>query len=241
MTRHRWLAALLAAVIAGAAPADETTDRIIQRMGKMFPGEQVTDIVPAPLPGIYEVLLGASLFYVSADARYVFHGDLIDLEQRVNLSNRRRETARREVFAAIDGKDFIEFAPTTAAVKSTLYVFTDIDCGYCRKMHREVPLLNAAGISVRYLAFPRGGLDGPSFTKAVAVWCAADRQQAMNVAKAGQDVPYHECPNPVARQFELGRSIGITGTPAVYAASGRQLGGYVPAAEIIQMSKDGKI
>jgi thiol:disulfide interchange protein DsbC len=108
-------------------------------------------------------------------------------------------------------------------------------------MHREVPELNKAGIAVRYLAFPRSGLEGESFKKAAAVWCSADRQKAMTAAKQGKSVSAKTCENPVAKQFNLGQAMGVSGTPAVYTADGEQIGGYIPAAELIQMMQHGKI
>lgn len=239
MNPRPWLALLSILAWTPAATADATTDRITARMAKMFPDEPVTDIAPSPVPSLYEVMLGASLFYISADARYVFHGDLIDLERRVNLADERREHARKLAFEGVDVADTVEFAP--ANPKAMLYVYTDIDCGYCRKLHGEVPQLNAAGIGVRYLAFPRSGLDGESFTKAAAVWCSADRKAAMTAAKSGENVNAPSCDNPVASQYEMGRSMGITGTPAVYTTTGRQLGGYVPATELIRMAREGKL
>ena len=232
---------LLLALAVMAARADAVSERLTARIAKMFPKEKVTDITPSPVAGLYEVLLGSSLFYLSVDGRYVVHGDLIDLDGHVNLSDQRRSQARQQVFAGLDSRGYIEFPSQLHETKKTLYVFTDIDCAYCRKMHREVPQLNNAGISVRYLAFPRTGLKGPSFDKATAVWCSANRQEAITAAKLGQPVTAPKCDNPVAQEFKLGQSMGVTGTPAVYTDKGEQIGGYVPADELIKMVQEGKI
>ncbi len=226
---------------ATSAQADEVSERLTARMAKMFPKEKINDVTASPVPGLYEVLVGASLFYVSSDGRYVVHGDLIDLEAHVNISDQRRAQARKQVFEDMDEKGFIEFPAKAAETARTLYVFTDIDCGYCRKMHAEVGRLNEAGIRVRYLAFPRSGLEGESFDKAVAVWCAPNRQEALTKAKLGMLVTSPKCDNPVAKEYELGNAMGVTGTPAVYTDRGKQIGGYVPADEVIKMLKNGKI
>ncbi len=231
----RVCSALLLICLAGSAAADTATEKIRARMAKLFPEDVVTSISRAQIDGLYEVMLGASLFYMSGDGRYVIRGDLIDLEAKENISDQRRAQARQSVFAKIDHNDLIEFLPASGKPKQTLYVYTDIDCGYCRKMHLEVGALNAAGIAVSYLAFPRSGLKGESFDKAVAVWCSTDRKDALTAAKAGKDVSAPKCANPVAEQFELGRAMGVSGTPAVYTADGTQLGGYVPAAELIKL------
>ena len=239
-TMTMMLAALLA-LLTSAAQAEDVATRLAARMAKLFPKEKVTDVTPAPIPGLYEVLVAASLFSVGADGRYVVHGDLIDLDAHVNVSDQRRSEARKQVFESMDSKGFIEFPSKTKETKKTLYVFTDIDCAYCRKMHAEVGQLNSAGIAVRYLAFPRTGIKGPSFDKAVAVWCAANRQEALTQSKLGLPVDSPKCDNPVAKEYELGNGMGVTGTPSVYTDQGKHIGGYVPAEELIKMVEDGKI
>ena len=231
----------LVALVTNTAQAEDVGERLAARMAKLFPKEKITDVSPAPIPGLYEVLVGASLFYVSADGRYVVHGDLIDLDAHVNVSDQRRAQARKQVFETMDTQGYIEFPSKTKETRKTLYVFTDIDCGYCRKMHAEVGRLNDAGIAVRYLAFPRTGTKGPSFDKAVAVWCAPNRQEALTQSKLGVTVDSQKCDNPVAKEFELGNAMGVTGTPAVYTDEGKHIGGYVPAEELIEMVQNGKI
>lgn len=218
-----------------AYAADITEEAAIRaRMAAMFPQDAVTSVAKTPLAGLYEVMLGASLFYMTGDGRYVIRGDLIDLTEKTNISDHRRAQARSQVFAELDRSELIEFLPKAGKPVETLYVYTDIDCGYCRKMHLEVDKLTAAGIAVSYLAFPRTGLRGASFDKAAAVWCADDRQQALTDAKAGKEVVSQKCDSPVAEQFNLGQAMGVSGTPAVYTAAGASVGGYVPAVELIK-------
>jgi len=230
---------LLWSVLANAAQPVE--DKIRARMAQLFPEDTVTAVSPSPVTGLYEVMLGASLFYITGDGRYVLRGDLIDLDSRQNLSNARRAEARKLVFADIDEGDLIEFAPTAGKTLTTLFVYTDIDCGYCRKLHQEVPELNAAGIAIDYLAFPRSGLSGESFDKISAVWCSDDRRKALTAAKAGQPVTAPSCENPVAEQFAMGQAMGVGGTPAVFTRDGQELGGYIPAKRLIQMLAEGKL
>lgn len=234
------LAMLLASLLAcaAAAAADSPDQRIRGQMKALFPDDEVGSIKPTPIAGLYEVTIGASIIYASADGRYVVSGDMIDIATRQNISSQRRGEARSKVFADLDRDETIEFAPSGGATDDVIYVYTDIDCGYCRKLHLEVPQLNAAGITVRYLAFPRSGPNSESFDKATAVWCAGDRQDALTKAKAGDKVSSKRCDNPVGDQFELGRAMGVTGTPAVYTAGGRQLGGYMPAKDLIRVVRE---
>jgi thiol:disulfide interchange protein DsbC len=180
-------------------------------------------------------MLGPSIIYVSGDGRYIVKGDIFDLSTLDNITGARRAAARVDAFASLGYDDMIEFAPKNGEVKRTLYVYTDIDCGYCRKMHQEVGLLNDAGIAVRYLAYPRSGIGGESYKKAVSVWCAADRPQALTASKAGQKIENAECPNPVTKFYHMGEAMGVRGTPAVYSDDGESLGGYVPAPELIRL------
>ncbi|MGE0336237.1 MAG: DsbC family protein [Gammaproteobacteria bacterium] len=223
-----------------AAAADANLQKQLEtKLRTVIPDASITRVTPGPIPGLYEVMLGASVLYMSGDGRYVFRGDIFDLKSKDNLTGQVREQARVAAFRAQDAFS-IEFAPT-GPVEHTLYVFTDIDCGYCRKMHQEVGKLNAAGIAVRYLAFPRTGLDGESFKKAVSVWCADDQKAALTAAKLGQGLAARTCKNPVATQYELGQSVGVHGTPAVFTADGREIGGYIPAGELIKMFELGEI
>ena len=227
---------LLVACAAGAEQSIE--QQLKERLKTSMPEAKVTSVKPAAIAGLYEVMLGPTVLYMTADGRYAFRGDIFDLQGRSNLTSQRRVEARQAAFHAAE-QGAIEFAPA-GKIAHTLYVFTDVDCGYCRKMHGEVGKLNAAGIAVKYFAFPRTGLNSESFNKAVTVWCSADKKEALTLSKQGRELEPKTCPNPVAAQYELGQSMGVHGTPAVYLEDGHELGGYVPAAELIKMLADGQ-
>ncbi len=210
-----------------------------ERLRNVVPDAAVTSVKPAAISGLYEVMLGATVLYMSEDGRYVFRGDLFDLNSKANLTDARRIAARTSALSNLAAGSTIDFPATTPKVLATLFVFTDIDCGYCRKFHKEVPVLNKAGISVRYLSFPRTGIDSPSYEKAVAVWCAADPKKALTEAKSGQQPPMKKCENPVERDYHLGESMGVRGTPALYTEQGDELGGYTPAPELIRLFQQG--
>ena len=233
---------LLLATFVSFTAAAEAVDpalkaRLSKSLGKVLTDSEITSIKTSPVPGLYEVMLGATVLYMTGDGRYTVRGDIIDLQSRTNLTEDRRQEARIAGFAA-QAPRTIEFAPEAGNVKTTLYVFTDLDCGSCRKLHTEVPALNAAGIAVRYLAFPRSGLKSESYDKAVAVWCAKDPRAALTAAKQGQKPVKASCDNPVASQFDFGQAIGVQGTPAVFGENGEELGGYLPAPELIKMLKE---
>ena len=198
----------------------------------VFPDVEITRIKPAPIPGLYEVMLGTEMIYLSEDGRYILQGDLIDLGEKVNLSEQERAGARKRVLESIPASETIDFAPENA--RHTVYVFTDITCGYCQRFHRDMAELNGKGIAVRYLAFPRAGIDTDSFREMESVWCAADPNEAMTLAKGGRPVAPAQCDNPVQRQYELGQTLGVRGTPAIYLENGQELPGYVPPDDLLQ-------
>ena len=194
------------------------------------PGMQIGKVELSPV-GLYEVSIqnGQSI-YVSRDAKYLIPGDLYEAREEglVNLGEGRRNTIRRERIAALDEKDMIVFEPEGER-KATVTVFTDVDCPYCRKLHAEIEALNEHGIAVRYLAFPRTGLNTETHAKMISTWCADDRKAMMTSAKRGGDVPSAECDNPIASQYQLGREVGVTGTPALVFEDGTIMPGYVEA------------
>lgn len=222
----------LAAMPATAADEGDATEIAAIRalLATTQPGMVVGDIVLSPV-GLYEVgIQNGQAIYVSRDAKYLIPGDLYEAggEGLVNLGEARRNVIRRDRIAALSEDDMIVFAPEGER-KATITVFTDVDCPYCRKLHAEIEALNAYGIAVRYLAFPRTGLNTETHAKMIATWCAEDRKAMMTSAKRGADVPAADCDNPVASQYQLGREVGVTGTPALVFDDGTIMPGYVEA------------
>lgn len=225
------LAGLLILVQVGAgvaAPSAEDTLR--ERLRKTFPDTTVTDIRKTPIKGVFEVSIGSEVGYVSEDGKYLLHGDLIELGSQKNLTEQRRQTARAKLLAQLGEQNMIVFGPKKP--KHTITVFTDIDCGYCRLMHKEIKGYQDQGIAVRYLFFPRAGMNSDSARKADAVWCAKDRRDGMTRAKQGETLPAGQCKTPVARHYQAGIDVGVRGTPAIVTEDGRMIPGYQPPAEL---------
>ena len=195
-------------------------------------GREPDVVSPSPIPGMYEAVFGAQVMYISGDGRYLMQGDVYDLNERINLTEATRKGQRKVLVSGIDEKEMIVFKPTVP-VKHKVTVFTDIDCGYCRKLHKQMDEYMAEGIEVRYLAFPRAGMNSKSYHKAVSVWCADDRQKAMTEAKAGKALPRKECDNPVEKHLALAEQFGVTGTPTIVMDSGEVVPGYVPPKRLL--------
>ena len=225
--------AILVLSLFGVSVVNADNDELRKKIEKSLPDVKVTSLKAVDDTGFYEAVINGQILYFSKDGRYVIQGDMVSLDSRINLTEERRVSLRKDALAKLDEKDMIIFGPQKA--KYTITVFTDIDCGYCRKMHAEMEKYNDLGIRVRYLSFPRGGIGSKSYDDAVNVWCAADRQKAMTKAKQGQEIPTKTCANPVKAEFELGQQLGVQGTPSIFLESGQNLPGYLPPEKLIQV------
>ena len=195
---------------------------------------QVESIQPAPMPGFRLVIAGGQVLLVSEDGRYLLQGDFLDLVSRKNISEDAMAKVRKEVLAKLPEADRIVFAPN-GTPKHTVVVLTDVECGYCRKLHQDIAQYNKLGIRVEYLAYPRAGLASEDYRKMVAVWCAPDRKKALTDAKNGRPVPMRTCGStPVDMHFHAGQRMGLTGTPMILNENGQQLGGYLPPDALLQ-------
>ena len=222
---------------AGARAEDPQAELILKALSAARPDLQYEQPRPSPMAGLYEVQVkGGPLLYIDADASHFIAGDLFAVQKSgfVNLAEQGRQKERAELIAAVKPEDMIIFAPENP--KATIAVFTDVDCGYCRKLHSEVAELNALGIAVHYLAFPRAGLGSPSFRKIASAWCAKDPGAALTSLKNGEEIPENVCAdNPVAAQILLGEKVGVNGTPALVLEDGTLVPGYRPAKELAKL------
>ena len=217
------------------AVSAETANRILKNLRAGRGDLEYTGVLATPVPGIYEVSVvrGPTLF-VSEDGKHFFAGDLyrIDAGQFVNLQEQSREKKRAELMASVDKSEQIIFSPK-GETKAYVNVFTDVDCGYCQKLHSEIAQINARGIEVRYLAYPRAGVNSESARKLATAWCAEDKQLTLTKCKNRESLPIKVCENnPVARHYQLGGLIGVTGTPNMVTATGELIGGYLAAEDL---------
>jgi thiol:disulfide interchange protein DsbC len=206
---------------------------------KLLPaGSKLEDLSPSPIAGIYEFMQGADISYLTADGKYFLDGNLYDMNSRENLTEVQRTHARLAMISAVPESQMLIFGPKNP--QYTITVFTDVDCAYCRKLHSEMAELNHLGVRVRYMFFPRTGPDTESWKKAEVVWCSANRNEALTRAKAGAQLDMTKtcAATPVAREYALGQSIGVHGTPAIVTENGGLIAGYMPPKELVQEIKD---
>ena len=224
MFRPSLIVILLPLLWLSAAQADTDKDRIKQHLeGKM--SNSIEDITPTQVPGLYSVKLDGKLAYVSKDGKYLIQGSMFEVETGKNLTT-------LAVLDSIDDKDTVVFTPKNP--KHTLTVFTDTSCGYCRKLHQEVPQLNANGVKVRYLLYPRAGPNSPTAATLESVWCSDNPQQALTTAKSGGAIPEKTCDNPINRNIELAQQMGLRGTPMIITDTGMVIPGYKPAEALLK-------
>lgn len=226
------LAASVLALGLAATAAAEDGSRATQAMRTLVPEMPIESVQAAPFDGFREIIVNGNVFYVSDDGKYLIQGMLLDIETRTDLTESRKAGLRLGIMKNAPEAERIIFPAKDK--KYTVAVFTDIDCGYCRKLHEEVPQYNALGIEVQYLWYPRAGVGSDSFRKAVAVWCDKDQQGAMTQAKAGVDPGNRSCTNPIEAQYNLGRKAGVNSTPSLVFENGQLAPGYLPPEQLLQ-------
>ncbi len=229
------LLGLLGVGVASAITAQEPAKAADPRaeIASKIPGTKLEDLHQSPVPGLWELTRGTDIAYVTSDGKYAISGDLYDISSNANITEDHRRELRAKALSSIPESDMVIFGPKDP--KYTVTVFTDMDCGYCRKLHSQIADYNRLGIRVRYLSYPRTGPNSESWTKAEQVWCAANRNEALTRAKLGEELKDKVCPNnPVAREYELGRNFDLQGTPAIVMPNGELLPGYLPPQVLAQ-------
>lgn len=216
---------------AAPAPAAGTpAARADAALRSVDPQVRVDSVGDAPMPGFQQAVVNGQVVYVSNDGKYLVQGRVFDVAAKRDLSEAAMAKVRRGLLEKVPMADRIVFSPP--APKHRVVVFTDVECGYCRKLHSEIAEYNRQGIAVEYLAYPRMGVGSPDFQKMVDVWCAPDRKRALTDAKNDRKVPTRQCTSPVRMQYDIGQRAGLTGTPMILAEDGTYIAGYLPPLEL---------
>ncbi|MGZ8190294.1 MAG: DsbC family protein [Methylococcaceae bacterium] len=210
--------------------ADENAIR--QALTKSMPTMKIDSVKPSEINGIFEVMVGANIFYVSDNGKYLLQGRLIDVATRTDLTEAKLAGTRLKAIENIGKENMIIFKPKIG--KYTVTIFTDIDCGYCRKLHSEIDQYMAEGITIQYLFYPRAGKGSDSYNKAVSVWCAKDRNAALTAAKKDQAIESKTCDNPVDEHMQMGIDFDVKGTPMIVTEKGNIYPGYLPAKQLVE-------
>jgi len=215
--------------------AKEPTLEIMKGVNNLAPGSVVSSMESTPIDGISEIVIesgrGGEVYYISSDGKYLLNGNMIDTTSREDLTEKKKSGIRKVLVDKFGSKERIDFFPED--MKHHITVFTDIDCGYCRKLHNQMAEYNQLGIGISYLFFPRSGINTPSFDKAVSVWCSNDQQEALTNAKSGVKLETKKCDNPITQHYNAGQSAGVNGTPAIVLENGKLMPGYLPPQALL--------
>ena len=226
----RFTALMLFALTCVTANADE--EAIRKALSLAMPATKVETIKPSVIKGLYEAAIGANIYYISEDGKYLIQGRLVDLAAHKDLTEEKLNGTRKLAIENMGKENMIIFKAKIP--KYTVTVFTDIDCGYCRKLHSELDQYSAQGITIQYLFYPRAGKGSESYTKAVSVWCADDQNAALTAAKKDKSVPVKTCDNPIDKHMKLADDFDVKGTPMIVTENGNILPGYLPAKQLVE-------
>ena len=229
---------------------ENTVDELLSPIKQLRPELLITDVRFSNVENIYKARIQDNPVFFSGDGKFFIVGEMYQVtnHQLVNLQEEERRKAemafapsRAKMLSAIAEEDMVIF-PAEGETRAQVYVFTDIDCGFCRKLHRQMPEMQAQGIEIRYLGFPRAGVNSRSAQKLATTWCADNPQKIMTQFKQGQNVAIKTCePNPIAGQYALGQKIGVRGTPAIVLASGQIIPGAVSTEQLVAILKEASL
>ena len=223
-----------------AADANEAdVKQLKSALAKYIPQAADAVITTTPVNGLYQVLVGGQVVYMTKDARYLIDGDLMDMQNKVNMTESARGSIRQKALNELGEDNMLVYKPK-GEVKQTVTIFTDIYCPYCRKLHNEMSQYMDNGIKVRYVFLPFKGKK--SYDDSVSVWCAKDRNAALDAAKAGEELEHKTCDHPIDKHKALATTLSIRGTPAIMTEDGQLTPGYIPVAKLIEKFKaEGKL
>lgn len=216
-------------VLAETAADTDGVEKLKQALEKTMPTVKPSKITKSPIDGLYQVVVGSQVVYMSVDAKYMIEGNLYNLVTKENISEDAKSSIRLSVINQLGVDKMLVYKPET--VKDTITVVTDIDCPYCRRLHNEIPEYMAKNVEVRYIFMPLKGK--ADMKKTISVWCSDDQQKALDVAKAGGEVEEKTCDNPIDEHMRVASELGVRGTPAIILENGQLLPGYVPAEKLI--------
>lgn len=240
LLKKRFISAIALVAFSSFSLAVTADKAIIDGITQKLAGLElsINTISPSSVDGLYEVLTDRGVYYVSKDTQFLVHGSIYDLDNQMeNLTEKSLSGLRQQRLKDFE-KDMIVYKAENE--KHVVTVFTDTSCGYCQKLHSEMADYNNSGITVRYLAFPRGGVKSGAYNTMVSLWCSDDPKLAMDKAKSRQSVASKTCDNNLKEQHALGLFFGVTGTPALVLEDGSLQPGYLPAPRLLAAMEKNK-
>jgi thiol:disulfide interchange protein DsbC len=207
---------------------------------KILPaGSEIESIQESFIPGLYSVYYGdLEPIYVTKDGNFFIYGDIykINIDSISNITDLEISKRRSIILSNLKSSELISFKSKNE--KYSVTVFTDVDCGYCRKLHNQIEEYNKLGITINYAAFPRSGLGTDSFTKMVNAWCSDNTKLSLTRLKNNKELDVNFCDNqPVSKHYAIGKKLGVTGTPAIFSTDGILIPGYLSPEDLLTKLK----
>ena len=227
---------LISFILIFSVSASASQDNIREALKNILPDGAVIELIePSPIPGIYAVYYGdLQPIYVTQDGSFFIYGDIykININSISNITEKSVAERRKLILQNIPTEELISFKSSNE--QFSVIVFTDVDCGYCRKLHNQIDEYNSLGISINYAAFPRSGLGTSAFTKMVGAWCSDNPKDSMTKLKNNSKLDISFCENqPVSKQYIIGKKLGVDGTPAIFSMDGEMFPGYIEPEELL--------
>jgi len=227
---------LISFILIFSVSVSASQDNIREGLKNILPDEAVIELIePSPIPGIYAVYYGdLQPIYVTQDGSFFIYGDIykININSISNITQKSVAERRKLILENIPSEELISFKSSNE--QFSVIVFTDVDCGYCRKLHNQIDEYNSLGISINYAAFPRSGLGTSAFTKMVGAWCSDNPKDSMTKLKNNSKLDISFCENqPVSKQYIIGKKLGVDGTPAIFSMDGEMFPGYIEPEELL--------
>ena len=227
---------LISFILIFSVSVSASQDNIREGLKNILPDGAVIELIePSPIPGIYAVYYGdVQPIYVTQDGSFFIYGDIykININSISNITEKSVAERRKLILQNIPSEELISFKSSNE--QFSVIVFTDVDCGYCRKLHNQIDEYNSLGISINYAAFPRSGLGTSAFTKMVGAWCSDNPKDSMTKLKNNSTLDISFCENqPVSKQYIIGKKLGVDGTPSVFSMDGEMFPGYIEPEELL--------
>jgi thiol:disulfide interchange protein DsbC len=227
---------LISFILIFSVSVSSSQDNIRKGLKNILPDGAVIELIePSPIPGIYAVYYGdLQPIYVTQDGSFFIYGDIykININSISNITEKSVAERRKLILQNIPTEELISFKSSNE--QFSVIVFTDVDCGYCRKLHNQIDEYNSLGISINYAAFPRSGLGTSAFTKMVGAWCSNNPKDSMTKLKNNLTLDISFCENqPVSKQYIIGKKLGVDGTPAIFSMDGEMFPGYIEPEELL--------
>jgi len=221
---------MLFALVITANAACTSCAQVKKHVQAIIPGTPVGDVHKSDMKGVFEVMMGKTIAYTNHTGKLLIIGHMYDPAHNRDITAERLADINRIAWKDLPLKDAIVHGPRHGL---KLAIFTDPECPYCR--HLEEMLQHMKGIRTYTFLFPLESIHPQARSMAESIWCSRNRHKAMlDVMINGKTLKHRTCSTPIDRNIQLGRKIGINGTPGLVSGSGRILAGAPQSPEALR-------